>query len=931
MDIKEAINRILDIDGHREIMSVLEADKEKTCSYIEDLLKDVVNEVSKGKKYEREYWLGLLGLIQNFRVKCFNDLRTLIDGKSFLNEGGYSVSSFEYGSSLSLSISKEADVEVLERIFFSENFTYWGRQSAFFAIQFFYSAVFDGVGNVQNMIDTDRRYERLSDFYFKVLNRTSRICTEHPGLYKVDNTWQLYSLECEIVLNIVKDCIDHHYYDNYKLKDKILSVIVLIITTSGLDSNCGLNKRFYQVLQLISPQIYCKACEAAEYISNLRTELYKLDIFTVHSVEEVGRAIYNRTKEETQCDDNSVRIAVQMLHRYPYDQRKSPVCEDEYYREINAYLKINSLPLDIYIKAHEEYDKVRNGYEFLIDKINNLEVKCEELKTESDDKAQTVRDKKRKITEDDREDKSLLLTEMLKRKELEALYRVNRKDDSEDEYGADSYLEYCKSCLEDTFTFFIKEKTSEIEIEETLKKWVLQDVVCKNREDYTFDAYRIEERFEPYIEIIKRFDELLLEDPRDLLRLLKFRIKSIAFVNRISDRHRSMSGKKILYKDSEEYKQFNKELKEHPLCVESLMNLTRGVDYLDRLESIMPEVIDLIHKRIEDSLCLKGRAVVLSKIIKMFEEHDYDIVMNMIPVQIEGLLSDFLDNSMMFYSDSEKGGMKKYENIFCDVLVNKTNAVNNLNLNLGFDTIGYFKYYFNSIYRNTVAHGNYKLLFKIDTGFKDLDEKQMVEAVASEMMLDLNCFVDMVAKSNELDEANRYLKATLESLTHDEFKMKSGNGSNIDDTNNIFSDAETGDIETKALERDLRYERLLLDLIGESRFNLGKYLNGIFVSYNPVQILYWIFNPQFEDIIGTEVIKPIRKVLLSKDFWMYAAEKIENKLCYADNGEKICIVMKNLMPLLKENTEVFKFAKIVNEKVDNYVKENKRETYSKTE
>lgn len=33
-------------------------------------------------------------------------------------------------------------------------------------------------------------------------------------------------------------------------------------------------------------------------------------------------------------------------------------------------------------------------------------------------------------------------------------------------------------------------------------------------------------------------------------------------------------------------------------------------------------------------------------------------------------------------------------------------------VNLSFDAVAYFKYYFNNIVRNTVAHGNYKLLIQ---------------------------------------------------------------------------------------------------------------------------------------------------------------------------------------------------------------------------
>lgn len=585
------------------------------------------------------------------------------------------------------------------------------------------------------------------------------------GAEHVDNSDD-FEQHCTIysaVLQIASVCIGKNYDKNSELQDALALTIIKIITSSEIDRNYSIFKKYFTMLNLLSPNILTKASEVEGYIISLWKSLYKEDIFVADSLEDVGRIVYEKVKSETRCDDNTLKIAIQRLHLYPFNDRSKPVTDKEYYKEIVAYLGINHLPSNAYIIAKEKFDQVHDAFEKLLDRINALEKKCDELLKDSENRSNEIKKKQgRKILSDDlREDRISLLSELQRKKELESLYRKKERLDGVEDKAADSYLEYCKLSLQETFTLFDKSKSSN-KIDKTLRQWVLKDVGRDDEgESLINTAYKIEERFKPYFQIITQFNNLIDDDPMKTICRMRLRVKSFLFMNDITNRHKRLSGTKLTDESSDEYKSYLEEIEEHPLYVEKLMRINNGKEYLEQLKKVINDAIDMINRNIRQSLCLKKREKILDKIISLFKSEDYDVVVNIIPIQIEGLFADFLENSLIFKSESN---ISSYEQIYRSVLMEKVKMVVTNDLNLGFDTIGYFKYYFNSFYRNTVAHGNYWLLFNGGTGFYNQNEEQSVEIVAHDLILDLNYIVDVVAKSNELDEAERYLKCTEESL-----------------------------------------------------------------------------------------------------------------------------------------------------------------------
>lgn len=88
---------------------------------------------------------------------------------------------------------------------------------------------------------------------------------------------------------------------------------------------------------------------------------------------------------------------------------------------------------------------------------------------------------------------------------------------------------------------------------------------------------------------------------------------------------------------------------------------------------------------------------------------------------------------------------------------------------------------------------------------------------------------------------------------------------------------------------------MLSDLNGtRERFNINGYKSGIFVTYEPIQLLYWTFNPYYEEYLNLENLILICEILCSSDFWEYMKNKLSNNNF---KKEKIQLVIKRMFKL----------------------------------
>ena len=891
MNYKEAITAIFNSKDHEEEYSILDDNKKMAKEEVHVLLRTLIEEINLGKTQDFCRIFHLFTLILRLHITDFPLLFSFLQKQERIKitGGDDAVIQDLFSRVIALSVRELDDVDKLVAIYFSTNVsdkkgTQWAKTVAFNAIRVFGSTVPVLVVEGECSVNIEQRQEVLMTFYQKVLDSFNSNCC-------ADTLF----IEHNFIRSIALDCIQSDCYDSKDLLDKLVETVIMILTSCGLGCSNSFFKEYIRFFRFIAPKIYSLSAEMSCYIRELSNKLTHEDIFYQTSMAEVGQHLFFRAVEEIKkrCkglyveelnisrDIDIIKIAIQLNHKFPYNNRPSPISDEDYYLELCKYMEINQLPWEKYQIAKTRYEEVRTSYQILIEKINGVEESCDELIKKSEEEFQRIKAEKNKnLNFDFREQKEKLLCEIQKRKELSALLGRSKKD---------FYLGYCKQSMAKNFELFRIDGKSEKEKENTLRQWVLMDI--RSNATREIDKYNdVEERFKPYFNMLKNMDEIIDKAPEQTLKILRYRIKSIPFMNEIQEKYRNNAGLKFLDESSQEYKNYIQEIHSHPLYFHEMLKMRKTTEYLVKLQEVATEATEMIKENLKNSICLKRRSTIINKIIKQFENKDYDLVINMIPIQIEGLFADFLENSLIFEFRQNAGN---YEQLFNNVFVVKASDVDKYSLNLGFDTLGYFKYYFSSVYRNTVAHGNYRLLFgQYSNGTDNMTEEMVTELVAHELLFDLNYLIDVIVKSNEIDSAKKYLHYTSVSL----------------------QEKTVGRVDDEESKKKLRYGRLLLDLMGESRLNFSNYHSGIFVSFEPIQILYWIFNPYFEDEVGADKVIPIRKALLSSDFWQYVSNHIEDELRFR-SGDHLRKVIDKLMPILRKNKEALRYAQKIHEKI----------------
>ena len=163
-------------------------------------------------------------------------------------------------------------------------------------------------------------------------------------------------------------------------------------------------------------------------------------------------------------------------------------------------------------------------------------------------------------------------------------------------------------------------------------------------------------------------------------------------------------------------------------------------------------------------------------------------------------------------------------------------------------------------------------------GSGDLASKDVsIKILAIELMLDLNTLLYIMTDNTEIDTARMYIAMTADSLTESDDEKDSDE---IEISNEEL-------LKRKQDFLDLKYRRLFLDLIGESRLNPNYLKGSIFVSYEPKQVLFWIFNAEMEQYFDAEKLKVVRKELCSGEFWEYVLSKLRNSHKYDDKSMKV--------------------------------------------
>lgn len=256
------------------------------------------------------------------------------------------------------------------------------------------------------------------------------------------------------------------------------------------------------------------------------------------------------------------------------------------------------------------------------------------------------------------------------------------------------------------------------------------------------------------------------------------------------------------------------------------------ISYNDKLKKmiadfeIMPELLAMI----DQSVCLRRRAGILKKALELYQNQEFELFNNVVPVQIEGMFADYLQDATTF-SRFDKQNI--HENA---VLKNKITALNESVSPLYPEATEYFGHYFNNLVRNKVAHGRY---------YGSADDKEKDEAFASELLLDLNYLVHYFSTQSELDKMHEFITRYKEYYSR------------------LSADEE---IIYRALYNDITGNKLI------SRY-------GNIESYRPIQVVYWLLNPYYENVYSqvedVTKLQELRDIYTSKAYWEFVLEELK--------------------------------------------------------
>jgi len=693
---------------------------------------------------------------------------------------------------------------------------------------------------------------------------------------------------------MLKDIIERILDDRFvsgELVYKAYDTVVNLIVSSSSGFNYSVFKLYYRWLKQLDVEQYGAVIRAERFIRRWRNfdqeEIYSFDTF-----EEIGRYLFDRVKKETGADDKSVKIALKRINHYPFNNRNAPYTDDGYFLELCGYLEIIEPPKRNYDRAIGMCREIDERYKEIAGKINDLINETKGLQEKAENRSREIINKSlsNKVAYNVLTDKEKLVKDFFELKQLQTLWKEETIKDVNGKYvqRESGILVYLKDVLKENMKLFLDRDAKEQEdiigeenqeaavssaeddnipahVLSLLKKWAL-DCASKQTSDQN---ETIDDRFNIFFDNLSTFDKLLNHTPVEIIRIIGYRIKFKPFYERIRNRYWMRHPKQLIIKRSFWQRKFSKEVGVHPLNYFKLLKISDSDKYLKILGSVCEELMNDLLDTI-DKPAFADRRGVLKSAIDSFKNGDHEVVINLLPVQIEGLFADFIEFSSLYKFQNDLG---KYVRSLELQLVPKIQSLDGL----GFDYVAYFKYYFNAIMRNTIAHGNYLQYIKSRISSDPASKDVAIKILAAELMLDLNALLYIIDDNTEIDTARMYID-----MTADDLAKSDGD----DDSDNLEISSEER-LRRKYEFLDLKYGRLFLDLIGESRLNPNYLKRSIFVSYEPKQILYWIFNDEMEQYFDAEKLKIVRRELCSGEFWEYALSKLRDSHKYDGKGMEV--------------------------------------------
>lgn len=888
-ELKSAINEVLHHSFYKTAVETVTNRKDESYNLVLSLLQDYKEGVqSQSKQFDFEYVVNLANLSSFLEIEDAFPFFSVVLEHSFsdvFKEDNKLIDRNQVYAGILWSLTPKREdfneepeqISALRQILFSPDSIDEGRIVAFYVVSSFLQSFPPKFLN--KSISSDDYDKALCEFYIKVLNLFTTEFDEHQTALFLP------------VLNVIIEKILTDRFESRNLVFKAYNTIVNLIISSSSGFNYSGFKLYYRWIKQLNAEQYGTVIKVERFIRSWRT-LDQEDIYSFDTLEEIGKYLFDRVKTEVGAGDKCVKIALKKINYYPFNNRNVPYTDEGYSLELCSYLEIIEPPKKNYDRAIELYREIKKRYKEIAGKIDCLIDETKKMQEKAENRSKEIIDKSlnNKVVYNVLADKEMLVKEFFELKQLQTLWKEETTKGANGEYiqHESGILVYLKAVLKENMKLLLDCDAIEQEaiagkenqeaavpparndniseyVPNLLKKWVL-DCARKQSSDQN---ETIDDKFNIFFNNLNTFDKLLNHTPDEIIRIIGYKIRFKPFYEKIRNEYWMKYPKQLMIKRSFMQRAFSREVGVHPLNHFKLLKISDSNMYLRILDSVCEELINDLLDTINKP-AFTNRRGVLKGAIDSFKNGDYEVAINLLPVQIEGLFADFIEFSSLYKFQND---LEKYIKSLNLQLVPKIQSLNGLD----FDYIAYFKHYFNSIMRNTIAHGNYIQYIK-SRGSGDLVSKDVsIKILATELMLDLNALLYIMTDNTEIDKARMYIAMTADRLTQ----------SDADEDSDEVEISNEELLKRKQEILDLKYRRLFLDLIGESRLNPNYLKGSIFVSYEPKQVLFWIFNDEMEQYFDAEKLKIVRKELCSDEFWKYVLSKLRNSHKYDDKSMKV--------------------------------------------
>lgn len=573
--------------------------------------------------------------------------------------------------------------------------------------------------------------------------------------------------------------------------------------------------------------------EVLRYIQNGEFAADNLEVFDRRDFQKIGDIIITMVLDRfgglnydilKQIICKYIRYSKEEIQETTHNQLCLIVCEN--------IMGFKSFPADEYVFSKINYERTKRKYLELMSRIdrdiNTIDNLIRTDKENPQNSGVLIRQQE-KLCSRNAANKSILKD----LKKIEDNYIV-LYDEIQENYVYKEMLEYAKSKIESYFNDTEMQQTDET-ADHSLRVIGLELA----REDGAMKV--LKNTFLEYDKFLDSWDNVTqsIYKPFFMIKMRKFNDDVETF-----------------YYENHKGAYWNKEDELLAICKEKselilgsddwiVLKSSDSMRYLDELKRYADEynVLEYLKEKLKQLHSIQKRKEVLKAVIESFEHKQYIFFINLVVIQIEGIFYDlFLDANIqkrlngqfdMFEKDDLKSKFSKNENM----------------VNLEEATM-YFKFYFNNIIRNKIAHGRISF------------QQEELETISYELLFDLQYVIHLLSNRSDTSEAIMYVQNTLRWLEY-AFKQEE-KGENV-------------------------FERLLNSLNGNV-IQSGKEYMG----YNdPHKELYWIFNPYYEPAYKSAGVIDERNKLLeyltSQEFWKYVSDYLTDY----DKDANIHITIKN--------------------------------------